>query len=163
MAKRAWIAAAVLVVLAGLVAAGYRVMANREQAFCGFCHRSIHPNTKVIAEIDGRRRTVCCARCAISEAYQEKKPLRLIAVTDYVSGKSLTPEQSYFVDGSRKVLCMHDEAMIDENKHAEQMTFDRCFPGSYSFARREDAEAFVRENGGKVLQLQELMQGVSAQ
>lgn len=163
MTKRAWITTAVLVVLAGLVAAGYRVMANREDTFCGFCHRPIHANTKVVAEIDGRRRTVCCARCAISEAYQEKKPLRLIAVTDYVSSKSLNPEQAYFVDGSRKVLCDHDEAMVDQSKHAEQMTFDRCFPGTYSFARREDAEAFVRENGGTVVQLQKLMQGVSAQ
>ena len=163
MAKRAWIATAVLVVLAGLVAAGYRLMANREETFCGFCHRSIHANTKVIAEIDGRRRTVCCARCAVSEAYQEKKPLRLIAVTDYVSGKSLNPGQAYFVDGSRKVLCAHDEAMVDQNKHAEQMTYDRCFPGTYAFAHREDAEVFVRENGGTVMQLQKLLEGVSAQ
>jgi hypothetical protein len=163
MAKRAWITTAVLVVLAGLVAAGYRLMANREATFCGFCHRSIHANTKVIAEIDGRRRTVCCARCAISEAYQVKKPLRLIAVTDYVSSKSLNPEQAYFVDDSRKVLCAHDEAMVDESRHAQQMTYDRCFPGTYAFAHREAAESFVRENGGTVLQLQELMQGVSAQ
>ena len=163
MTKSAWITTVVLVVLAGLVAAGYRVMANREDTFCGFCHRSIHSNTKVVAEIDGRRRTVCCARCAISEAYQEKKPLRLIAVTDYVSSKSLDPEQAYFVDGSRKVLCAHDEAMVDQSKHVEQMTFDRCFPGTYAFAHRDDAEAFVRENGGTVLQLQKLMQGVSAQ
>jgi hypothetical protein len=163
MAKSAWITSAVLIVVAGLVAAGYRVMANREETFCGFCHRSVHPNTKVVAEIDGRRRTVCCARCAISEAYQEKKPLRLVSVTDYVSSKSLRPERAYFVDGSRKVLCAHDGAMIDESKHTEPMTFDRCFPGTYAFARREDAEAFARGNGGKVLQLQELMQGVSAQ
>ncbi len=163
MAKRAWITTAVLVVLVGLVAAGYRLMANRDSAFCGFCHRSIHANTKVIAEIDGRRRTVCCARCAISEAYQEKKPLRLIAVTDYVSSKSLNPEQAYFVDGSRKVLCAHDQAMVDESKHVQQMTFDRCFPGTYAFAHREDAQAFMRENGGIVLQLQQLMQRVNSQ
>lgn len=163
MTKRAWLTTAVLVVLAGLVAAGYRLMANREETFCGFCHRSIHANTKVIAEIDGRRRTVCCARCAISEAFQEKKPLRLIAVTDYVSSKSLNPEQAYFVDGSRKVLCAHDEAMVDQSKHVQEMTFDRCFPGTYAFAHREDAEAFIRENGGTVLQLPKLMQGVSAQ
>ena len=147
----------------GLVAAGYRLMATREEAFCGFCHRSIHANTKVTAEIDGRRRTVCCARCAISEAYQQKKPLRLIAVTDYLSSKSLNPEQAYFVDDSRKVLCAHDAAMVDEGKQVHEMTYDRCFPGTYAFAHREDAEAFVRENDGKVLQLQKLMQGVSAQ
>lgn len=163
MAKRAWITTAVLLVAAGLVAAGYRVMANREDTFCGFCHRSMHPNTKIVAEVDGRRRTVCCVRCAISEAYQEKKPLRLISVTDYISSKSLNPQQAYFVDGSRKVLCSHDENMVDESKRMQPMTFDRCFPGTYAFAHREDAQAFVRENGGTVLQLQQLMQGVSGQ
>jgi hypothetical protein len=163
MAKRAWITTAVLLAFVGLVAAGYRLMANREATFCGFCHRSIHANTKVVAEIDGRRRTVCCARCAISEAYQEKKPLRLITVTDYVTSKSLNPAQAYFVDGSRKVLCAHDEALVDQSKHVEQMTYDRCFPGTYAFAHREDAEAFVRENGGTVLQLEKLMQGVNSQ
>src|SRR5438093_12856589 len=126
MAKRAWITTAFLVVLAGLVAAGYRLMAKREAAFCGFCHRSIHANTKVIAEIEGRRRLVCCARCAISEAYQEKKPVRLIAVTDYISSKPLDPKQAYFVDGSRKVLCDHDAAMFDESKQVHEMTYDRC-------------------------------------
>lgn len=163
MTKRTWITTAVLVVMAGLVAAGYRVMANREETFCGFCHRDIHPNSKVVAEIDGRRRTVCCARCALNEGLQEKKPVRLISVTDYVSGGSLAPEKAYFVDGSRKVLCAHDAAMVDESKHVEQMTFDRCFPGTYAFARREDAEAFVRENGGTVLQLEKLMQEVNPQ
>ena len=163
MTKRAWMTTAVLVAVAGLVAGGYYVMANRDSGFCGFCHRSIHPNTKVVAEIDGRRRTVCCARCAINEAYQEKKPLRLISVTDYVTSKVLPPEQAYFVDGSRMVLCAHDQAMVDESKQAQQMTFDRCFPGTYAFTHREDAAAFVRENGGTVLQLQQLMQRVNSQ
>ncbi len=161
MAKGALITTAVLVALVGLVAAGYHVMANREEMFCGFCHRVIHANSKVVAEIDGRRRTVCCARCAISEAYQEKKPVRLITVTDYISGTPLDPKQAYFVDGSRKILCDHDAAMLDETKHAVSQTFDRCSPGAYAFARREDAVAFVRENGGEILRLNELMQGVA--
>ena len=163
MAKRALTMAAVALVLVALVVAGYRLVANREESFCGFCHRPIHANTRVIAEIDGRRRTVCCARCAISEAYQEKKPVRLIDVTDYVTSKSVDPEKAYFVDGSRKVLCNHDAAMLDEGKQVHEMTYDRCFPGTYSFAHRTDAEAFVRENGGSIVQLQTLMQGVRAQ
>src|SRR5438132_837456 len=120
MTKQAWIATSVVLAMAGLVAGGYHLMANREGQFCGFCHRSVHPNTKVVAEIDGRRRTVCCARCAISEAYQEKKPLRLIAATDYVSGKDIDPKQAYFVEGSHRVLCAHNEAMVDESKHVQR-------------------------------------------
>ena len=163
MAKQSWIAAAVLLVMTGLVAAGYHLMATRESQFCGFCHRSLHPNTKVVAEIDGRRRTVCCARCAINEAYQEKKPLRLISVTDFVSGKDIDPKQAYFVEGSRRVLCTHDMSMVDESKHVQAMTYDRCFPGTYAFARRQDAEAFQRENEGTVLSLAKLLEGVSVQ
>ena len=163
MARQTWVATAVVLVITGLVAAGYHLMAKREAEFCGFCHRSLHPNTKVVAEIDGRRRTVCCARCAINEAYQEKKPLRLVTVTDFITGKDIDPKQAYFVEGSRRVLCTHDMAMVDESKHVQPMTYDRCFPGTYSFARREDAEAFERENGGTVLALAKLLDGVSTQ
>ena len=163
MAKSVLITVAVGLVLVALVFAGYWTVANREQSFCGFCQRPIHANTKVIAEIDGRRRTVCCARCAISEANQEKKAVRLIEVTDYVTSKSVDPEKAYFVDGSRRVLCNHDAAMLDESRQVHEMTYDRCFPGTYAFARREDAEAFVRESGGSVVQLHALMQGVRGQ
>lgn len=163
MAKRTLVATAVLAAAVGVVAAGYRLMANREATFCGFCNRSIHANAKVIAEVGGRRRTVCCARCALSEAYQKKKQLRLISVTDYVSSKSLDPKQAYFVDGSQKVLCSHDEPIFDEAKHPQHVVFDRCSPGAYAFARREDAQAFARQNGGVVVRLTEMQQGVNAQ
>ena len=164
MRKRAVIASAVGLILLGLLGLGYyRMMVNQPEAFCGFCHRPIHAHAQVIAEVGGRRRAVCCARCAMTEAFQEKKPVRLIEATDYVSGNTLKPEQAYFVEDSRKVLCDHDAPMFDETKHVEPMTFDRCSPGAYAFARREDAVAFTQENGGVVLQLNEMMQGVNAQ
>jgi hypothetical protein len=160
MLKRSLIAIALLVALGGAFVA-YRTTTKRNEAFCGFCHRSIHAETEVIAEIDGRRRHACCARCAITESYQEKKPLHLIAVTDYVSGRKLDPRQAYFVDGSQKILCAHDITMLGESKQTYQMTYDRCFPGTYAFARLQDAQVFARENGGAVVQLQKLMQEVA--
>jgi hypothetical protein len=163
MAKRALIPTVVGLLLLALVGFGYyHVMVKQSEAFCGFCRRPIHANARVVAEIDGRREVVCCARCAMSEAYQEKKPLRLIEVTDFVSGNKLDPQGAYFVDGSRKVLCSHDAPMFDETKHMEPMTFDRCSPGAYAFARRDDAEKFAKENGGIVLRLEELLQGVNS-
>ncbi len=163
MAKRTLIPTAVGLLLLGLLGLGYyHLMVKQSEAFCGFCRRPIQANARVIAEVDGRRKIVCCARCAMSEAYQEKKPVRLIEVTDYVSGKKLDPQHAYFVDGSRKVLCSHDAPMFDETKHVEPMTFDRCSPGAYAFARREDAENFAKENGGMVLQLEEMLQGVKS-
>jgi hypothetical protein len=160
MQKRIFISVAVLAALAAAFSV-YRSTAKRSQSFCGFCHRTIHAQTEVIAEIGGHRRRACCARCAVSESYQQRKPLRLVTMTDYISGRKLDPQQAYFVDGSQKVLCAHNMSILGESKQTYQMTYDRCFPGTYAFARIEDAEAFASENGGSVVQLQKLIQEVA--
>lgn len=158
MAKRASIyAAVVLLVIAGLFAGGYLLMNRRSEAVCGFCQRHINPQARVVAEVGGNRRTVCCAHCAVTEARQENKPLRLIEVTDYRTGKALNPEQAWYVDGSRVVACEHDMSKMDETKHAEQLAFDRCSPGTFAFGDRQAAEAFVAENGGVLRRLPELL------
>jgi len=158
MAKKVSIyAAAVLVVIAGLFTGGYLLMNRRSEAVCGFCQRHINPQARVVAEVGGRRRIVCCAHCAVTEARQEKKPLRLIEVTDYRTGKALNPEQAWYVDGSRIVACEHDMSKMDETKHSEQLAFDRCSPGTFAFLDRKSAEAFVAQNGGVLRQLPELL------
>jgi hypothetical protein len=162
--KKRPVIAVVAVVLIGMLGLGYyHVMGNQLETVCGFCHRPIHPHGRVIAEVGGHRRAVCCARCAITESLQEKKPVRLIEVTDYVSGNALKPDHAYFVEGSRKAMCDHDASVLDETKHADSISFDRCAPGAYAFASREDAVTFIRENGGVIKQLTEMMNGVNAQ
>ncbi|MGE5726172.1 MAG: hypothetical protein ACM34G_13405 [Acidobacteriota bacterium] len=148
-------------VLAVLLAAGWFFgLRPHNGDVCDICQRQINPRARVTLEIGGKRKDACCARCAITEALQERRPVRLIRVTDYATGSALAPDQAWFVDGSRKVLCSHDQPMFDESKHAEHLAFDRCSPGAYAFARRQDAEAFVRENGGAILRLKQLMEGV---
>jgi hypothetical protein len=62
MAKLALIPSAVGLLLLGLMGLGYyHLMVKQSEAFCGFCHRPIHAHARVIAEVGGRRRTVCCA------------------------------------------------------------------------------------------------------
>lgn len=147
-------------VLVVLLAGGWFALHPRRVAVCEICQREINPRARVTMEIGGRVLDACCARCAITEAFQEHRPVRLLRVTDYPTGSPLGPSQAWFVDGSRKVLCSHDQPMLDESKHAEHLAFDRCSPGAYAFARRQDAETFVRENGGVILRLKQLMEGV---
>jgi len=158
MAKKASIYAGVaLVLIAALFAGGYRLMNRRSETVCGFCQRHINPRSRVVAEVGGRTRTVCCAHCAVTEARQEHKPLRLIEVTDYSNGGKLNPEQAWYVDGSRVVACEHDMTKMDVTKHAEQLSFDRCSPGTFAFRDQKSAEAFVAQNGGIVKRLPELL------
>ncbi len=164
MAKKASVYAGLtLVALAVLLASGYWVMQQRDEAMCGICQRHIHPEARVVADIGGHRRTVCCAHCAITEGRQEGKPVRLIEVTDYPTGQKLKPEDAWYVDGSRVVACEHDMAKMDEMKQAAQVSFDRCSPGTLAFHDRDAAAAFAAENGGVVLRLPELLREVLSQ
>lgn len=150
-------------VLLGLGIFAVWLFMERPATECGFCQRPIQTRALTIAEIGGRRVTVCCLRCAVSESHQEGKPLRLIQVTDYAAGNKLDPERGFYVDGSRKVLCSHDAPLMDQTKHSMPMAFDRCSPGAYAFARREDAEQFVEENGGVIRTLPEMLVGGKSQ
>ena len=157
MKKKAFIYVLGLVVTAGLFAAGYQVVKERSEASCGICQRHINKRARVVAEIGGRKRVVCCAHCARTEGLQENKPVHFLEVTDYTTGKGINPEQAWFVDGSRVMACEHKMAVTDESKHAEQMVFDRCSPGTFAFRDRAAAVAFVAENGGTVMRLAEFM------
>jgi hypothetical protein len=140
MAKKTSIySAIVLIVVAGLFAGGYLLMNRRSQTECGFCQRHINPN------------------CAVTEARQEKKPLRLIEVTDYPTGKMVSPDGAWFVEDSRVIACEHDMSKMDESKHMEQLAFDRCSPGTFAFSERKAAETFVAQNGGVLRSLAEVL------
>ena len=164
MAKKISIAGLMLlVVVGGLLIAGVWKVKRHSETVCGFCNRPIQPKLGVVAEVGGRTRRVCCARCAITEARQESKALRLISVTDYTTGRQLPPEHAWYVEDSRAVACNHDMAMVDQDRQVERLAFDRCSPGTFAFARKEDANAFVARNGGVLHNLQEMLGEVKPQ
>jgi hypothetical protein len=162
MARKISIAAVGLLVLVlGLLVAGQWSLRRHAHELCGICQRHIHPQAGIIAEIGGKRRHVCCAHCAVTEGLQEHKPVRLIEVTDYASGRKLDPAKAWYVDGSRVVACTHDMSHMNEMKQVERTAFDRCSPGTFAFATRAEAEAFVAQNGGLVRDLNGMLGAVN--
>ncbi len=161
MSRKTYIFAVVAGLAFGvLFAGGYWLIQRRSAEWCSICQRHIKPEAHVVVEIGGKRRNVCCAHCALTEGRQENKPVRFIQVTDYRTGKGLDPQHAWFVDGSRVVACEHDMAKMGEMKRMDQMAFDRCSPGTFAFAERESAEAFVAENGGVVHNLAEMVREI---
>lgn len=159
MAKKVSIAAiVVLLVTAGLFVAGNWSVHERSKDFCGICRRPVSPKLAVTAVIGGKQRRVCCARCAVTEARQEKQALRLVSVTDYGTGRALNPSDAWFVEDSQAMACDHDSTMnmTDESKQPMQMAFDRCAPGAFAFASEQQARSFVQQNGGTIRRLAEL-------
>jgi hypothetical protein len=145
------------VVAAAGVYGWFRYINHPKPVACGYCLRPLRANLMVTAEIAGKRTQVCCARCAITEANQERKPLRLIEVHDYSTGRAVPPQGAWFVEGSQVMACSHHAMHMDEMKDTQELAFDRCSPSTLAFASRENADAFVAQNGGAILSLSQLM------
>jgi hypothetical protein len=146
-----------LVVLAMLGLGWYEYREFRTPKECGFCQRPLQDKLRVVVEIGGQRREACCPQCAVSESRQEHKPVRFISVRDYSTAKMIDPAQAYYVNQSRAMACSHDGMRMDEMKHGEDLAFDRCSPGAFAFAKKEDAEAFIAQNGGQILSMEQLL------
>ncbi len=149
----------ILILAVGAAAFGWiRFVAHPKPVACGYCNRPLHANSMVTAEIDGKTTQVCCLRCAITEANQLRKPLRVIAVHDYSTGKAImSPETAWYVEGSRVMTCEHGAMHMDEAKEPQTMAFDRCSPGTLTFATKQQAEDFTAANGGAAISFGQLM------
>jgi len=158
MNTRRIVVTVLLLIVAGAAGFGwFRFVAHPKPVACGYCNRPLHANLMVTAEIDGKRTQVCCPRCAITEANQQRKSIRLITVHDYSTGKAMSPEAAWFVEGSRAMACDHDAMRMNEMKETEELAFDRCSPGIFTFASKQQADAFTQANGGAVVSFGQLM------
>jgi len=135
----------------------FRYVAHTKPVACGYCNRPLHENLTVTAVIGGKKTQACCARCAISEANQQHESLHLVSVRDYVSGRTISPSDAWFVEGSSVMACDHDAMRMNEMKGTQELAFDRCSPGTFAFADRRNADSFTIKNGGTVMSFAQLM------
>jgi len=152
------------VFLVVLATGGYWLLQETRPRMCPICERSIHAQARAVVLLNGWRAPVCCIRCGLTHNRQIGKPGPLVEVTEYLSLRPLKPESPFYVEGPRFSLCdPHDSPLLDQTKHPYGRVFDRCEPSTYAFARREDAEAFARENGGVVLTWADLKKEAESQ
>jgi hypothetical protein len=151
------VTAVALVVVSVSAYAWMHYVLHPEPKECGYCLRPLHETLRVTAEIDGKRAEVCCPHCAVTEANQQHKRLKLITVHDYPTGKAMNPENAWYVEGSRVNACEREGMHMNEMKETQDLAFDRCSPGTFTFANRASADAFTAQNGGSVMSFRQLM------
>lgn len=154
------IPAGVLVVMASVALVQH--FRREEQSLCPFSNRQVHPGSRAVVELEGKRVTACCIRCALTARHQGQK-VRLVEVSDFPSGAPLSPDAAFYVSGGPVVLCERHEPKLDAEKQAHPVAFDRCEPSIFAFTRREQAEEFARSNGGAVRRLPEILQEAGGQ
>lgn len=152
MQRRVWFRG-VVCVLAVLILgyAGWKSFAHADADQCYACKRPIHAHSKTVAFIDGRSRLFCCPACALSQYRQTGKPIRITQLTAFLTGKALSPDNAYVVRASDVNMCERTKELVDGDKRAADLRYDRCAPSLIAFAGRGDAVQFVREHGGEVM------------
>jgi len=90
-------------------------------------------------------------------AVQEHRRIEILQVTDYASGHRLRAGEAYFVDGSQVEVCTAPRLKFDESRTPYVRLFDRCGPSLLAFAREEEAREFIRQHGGSLKSLEEVM------
>ena len=148
---------AVVVVLAVLGGAWYLV-SHRQPKVCPFSGREIHPQARALVTIGGRRYETCCVRCAIIEAQQTGKPLRVLKVADFESGRLIDPDSAWFVENSNVNLCMRMAPAVKSpgRESVYVRTFDRCSPSELAFPSEQQARGFIAQHGGMLKRIADL-------
>lgn len=126
---------------------------------CPLCGRPIHPSMAVeVQAAGGSPERVCCMRCALTYAAQTGKQVKILSVTDHATGRTLAPEDAFYVVGSNVVPCAAPAIEASASRRELEMQhFDRCRPSVIAFASATAAERLREHAGGEVQRLDELL------
>jgi hypothetical protein len=152
MQRRVWLTG-LFCVLAALVLgyAGWRSFARADADQCYACNRQIHAHSKTVAYVDGHSRLFCCPACALSQRRQTGKTTNITRLTSFLTGRPISPDSAYVVRASDVNMCERTKELVDGDKRAADLRYDRCAPSLIAFAERGDAVQFAREHGGEVM------------
>ncbi len=158
MAGKRWLVGlATLAIAIGLGYIGYLTYRGPQGEQCYACQRPIHAHSRTVGVVNGRTKLFCCPACALSEHEQEGKPIQVTELTAFLTGTKLLPTNAFVVKGSDVNMCARTHELIDADKHAADVQFDRCSPSMIAFGTRDEAAKFAREHGGEVLPFKDIV------
>lgn len=148
---------ALAVIFAGLGGSWYLV-SHRQPKVCPFSGREIHPQARALVMIGDRKYETCCVRCAVIEARQTGKALRILKVADFETGKLIEPGSAWFVESSDMNLCMRTSPAAESpgRESVYVRTFDRCSPSALAFSSEQHARNFIAQHGGELKRIADL-------
>ena len=162
MIVKRWLAVlAIAAVAIGLGYAAFNSYRSSQPEQCYACLRPVHAHSRTVALVDGKPRTFCCPACALSEHEQEGKPIRVTELTDYLTGAKLSPSGAFLVKGSDVNMCVRTHEILDVDKRAADLHYDRCLPSLLAFGRQDQAIQFAREHGGEALPFSQIVSAFS--
>ena len=149
----------VVVVIALALLLGYvglQMLDSERDRTCAACGRPVHSHAKVVGLVDEEPRTFCCAACLLMDHHQTGQNIEVVELTDYSTHIALDPDEAFLVVGSRVNHCLRHEPVLDQQRAASRLDFDRCSPSVLAFSSEAAARAFAVKNGGRLSRFGEL-------
>lgn len=149
----------VVVVIALALLLGYvgrQMLDSERDQTCAACGRPVHAHARVVGLVDEESRTFCCAACVLMDHRQIGRKIDVVELTDYSTHTVLKPEEAFLVVGSRVNHCLRNEPLLDQDRAASRLEFDRCSPSVLAFSSEAEARGFVAKNGGRLSRFEEL-------
>lgn len=120
----------ILLVVAGMVSAQEDVKQSPSCKYCGMDRAQYAHSRMLVTYNDGSKLGTCSLHCLATDlAINIDKTPVSIEVGDYASKELIDAEKAFWVIGGNKPGVMTKEA-------------------KWAFAKKEDAEKFIKENGG---------------
>ncbi|MFB3920972.1 MAG: hypothetical protein ACE145_04580 [Terriglobia bacterium] len=140
----------------------YRREARPREDLCQVCQRALHAGVTYRLEMkDGRLERACCPRCGMHLQIQRPGAVARAVATDLPTGKEIPAEQASYVEGGDVEYCtMHSTPVEREPQGVRVREYDRCLPTLVAFRTTQEAEAYQRQHGGRVLNYEQAMESV---
>lgn len=147
------------VLLFYLVETGWLAKGN---AICSVCQRPLHQaqTFTMLSRNQGELRA-CCPRCGLR--FVIESGARELQATDFSSGKLITADRAFYLEGSDLMQCCGSATMRTEIGTVCEMHYDRCMPSLMAFASFQEAQAFQQRHGGRLIDLATARKSVAVQ
>ena len=163
-AKRILTAAFVVGLVIGAGFLVHRWETPRHPSVCQICGREISKQTEFRIETAHGTIHACCPRCALHHVVHHPGEARKELATDLNTGRLIAAQSAYYDEGGDVQYCTAHTPAVERTPMGVQMrTYDRCLPTLVAFATEDEAEAYRRQHGGRVVTYQEALQDVANQ
>jgi len=131
----------ILLLISGIAFAGEDIKNHPSCPYCGMDRAKFDYSRMYIEYEDGSTVGTCALHCAALDlAIHMGKTPKKIQVGDYNTKDLIDAEKAYWIIGGSKTGVMTKRA-------------------KWAFAKKEDAENFIKENGGKLSSFEEAIKG----
>ena len=161
--KDAILTLAALTAIAAVSVLAYRHVVRPPAGLCQVCGRGLHGGVTYRLQLRSGHEDACCPRCGMHYQISHPGAVQKALATDLNSRQFIPAESAYYVEGGDIAFCtMHSAPVAREPQTVAVREYDRCLPTLVAFRNEQEAAAYQKQHGGRVLNYQQAMEEVKA-